>query len=416
LPSGFQYSVLSEEGSSLTDGRPVPGDHDAMAAFETERAMTVLVRNHELGDDEGPATEGSNPYDSSSPGGTTAIVVGSDHEEIESYVVSSGTIDNCAGGATPWGTWLTCEETTEDGHGYVFEVMPDDRENGLSKTPIRDMGVFSHEAAGVDPDTGVVYLTEDAGPISFLYRFIPDDASGRPGALHQGGTLQALAIDQQSGPDAASFAPAQRFRERWLEVDPEDAHADAMSAGAVRFNRLEGAYFAGGALWFNDTKGGDDELGQTFRYIATAETLELFFESTSSNDMKSPDNAVITPWGDFCFVEDASSGNRIMGVTPNGDAYEFGSNQLNESEFAGPCFAPDGQTMFVNIQEPGLTLAIWGPFKSASLVRQQRMSHAGPPRGYGPPSTGELIDAAARNELTTLQAAAYDRLGVPVLG
>jgi secreted PhoX family phosphatase len=416
LPPGFEYRTLSEEGSRLSNGAPVPARHDGMAAFRSSGGATILVRNHELGGGDDPAVEGRTPYDDASPGGTTAVVVGPDRKEIESYVTSSGTIDNCAGGPTPWGTWLTCEETLDQDHGYVFEVMPEDPENDISRTPIEAMGYFSHEAAAVDPETGIVYLTEDNGPVSFLYRFIPDDPSPRPGSFQNGGRLQALAIVEEDSPDADLFKAGQRFRERWVDVAAEAAHDDADEHDAVRFTRLEGACFAGGALWFNDTEGGDDRLGQTYRYVPASETLELFFESSDENDMKAPDNAVVAPWGDLLFVEDASDGNRVMGVTPDGELYAFAFNRLNDSELAGPCFAPDGHTMFLNMQSPGKTFAVWGPFAGRSALRQRRMARAHPPVAIAPVVPGEVAEAAARYGMSHLQALAHERLRVPLLG
>jgi len=148
-------------------------------------------------------------YDADETGGTTGILVNlEDRTEIRDFVTSSGTRNNCAGGATLWGTWLTCEEDRTDGHGFVFEVDPNDPENELSRTPIRQMGFFSHEAVDIDPATGIAYLTEDdfrgsitgdpddeiaadvpdteggrGTRVSFLYRYIPNDRSQRPGAL-----------------------------------------------------------------------------------------------------------------------------------------------------------------------------------------------------------------------------------------
>lgn len=163
LPPGFQYRIISEEGSALSSGGTVPGDHDGMAAFQgPSKGTAVLVRNHELRPEDGSPVVGTNPYDPSQTGGTTGILVDlNDRTEIKDFVTSSGTRNNCAGGGTPWGTWLTCEEDRSTNHGYVFEVDPRDPENDLSKTPIRDMGFFSHEAVDIDPNTGITYLTED---------------------------------------------------------------------------------------------------------------------------------------------------------------------------------------------------------------------------------------------------------------
>ena len=446
LPPGFQYRVISHEGGRLTSGAPVPGDFDAMAAYDGPGGTTILVRNHELrlntqADPPRPEpnpVEGKNPYRPNGSlvdvGGTTAIVVGPDRREIRDYVTSSGTRNNCAGGRTPWGTWLTCEEDRVDGHGYVFEVMPDDPENDLSRTPIPAMGFFSHEAAAIDPQTGIVYLTEDdfRGRIdtddpnkdtrfSFLYRYIPNDASPRPGALQKGGVLQALKIDERPLGDADFFNPGEKFVVRWVDVDPTIAADDAKAKGAVKFNRLEGADFAGGAIWFDDTAGGEKRLGQVYRYLPATNTLELFYEGTSDNQMESPDNIVVTPWGDLWFAEDGDGFNRLMGITPTGEVYTFANNRVmtdssgDFSELCGPCFSPDGQTFFMNIQTPGITFAIWGPFPGANAARVRQMAHAAPPAHLAPAISGHLLEAAREFGLSPLEAAAFRHHGVPLL-
>ena len=146
------------------------------------------------------------------------------------------------------------EETGNKGHGYVFEVNPLDPENEMSKTPIYDMGRFSHEAGHVDPSTGIWYLTEDASP-SFLYRFTPHDRSQTLGSLQKGGILEAAAIDEL--PRAAQMATGQKFGVVWKKVNPEIAQSDAIAKGYLEFRRLEGAYFSEGTLWFDDTSAGE---------------------------------------------------------------------------------------------------------------------------------------------------------------
>lgn len=103
-----------------------------------------------------------------------------------------------------------------------------------------------------------------------------------------------------------------------------------------------------------------------------------------------------------------------MGITPGGLAYAFASNRLTGSKFVGPCFAPDGRTSFVNIRQPGLSLAVWGPFIQPSATGQRRMERAVPPEGIGPDISGELAEAAQRHGMRPLEVAAEDRLGAPL--
>ena len=450
LPADFQYRIISPEGSLLSSGGVVPGDPDGMAAFAgLRKGTTLLVRNHEQrAGDPNPVPQ-TNPYDSAGPGGTTGILVDSNRKEIRDFVTSSGTINNCAGGATPWGTWITCEEDRTTNHGYAFEVDTSDPEGTLSKTPIRGMGFFSHEAVDIDPATGIAYLTEDdfrgavvpdpnaeviadlttteegtGSRVSFLYRYIPENKSGGPGTLQEGGTLQVLTIDQRPNFNVDLAFPEDSFQIVWKDVNPEEPHESAEDLGAARFNRLEGAYFAGGAFWFDDTVGGDKRLGQIFRlfpsgeYGPTGDTLELFYEGSDSNNMESPDNIVITPWEDLWFAEDeAVDGdmmNRIVGITPEGETYVFARNRKSDSEFAGPTFPPDGQTFFVNMQDDGLTFASWGPFSRRNSTRQRKMVVAALPAQMAPTVSGELAEGARKFGMSNLEAAALNRLDVPL--
>jgi uncharacterized protein len=102
--------------------------------------------------------------------------------------------------------------------------------------------------------------------VSFLYRYIPRNRKQRPGALQKGGRLQVMTLEQ--GNFNADLAdPGQKFGVVWRDVDPAEPHESAEDLGAARFNRLEGAHFAGGAFWFDDTNGGEKRLGQIFRYL-----------------------------------------------------------------------------------------------------------------------------------------------------
>jgi secreted PhoX family phosphatase len=229
LPEGFQYKALSTArlGSEndprftqkLGNGELVPGNHDGMAAFSGPAGITVLVRNHELEPDQQPAVDpsGKRRYDRLGTGGTTTLWVDGDRNLVRSFPSLAGTFRNCAGGPTPWRSWLSGEECvympggTDDHandrtaqasqrHGYVFEV--DARAEGLvDPVPIKAMGRFRHEAVAADPHSGTVYMTEDR-PDGLLYRYRPDVLTGgrktvadlAPGDLALGGKLEALRI------------------------------------------------------------------------------------------------------------------------------------------------------------------------------------------------------------------------------
>ncbi|HZG71337.1 MAG TPA: alkaline phosphatase PhoX [Chondromyces sp.] len=412
LPKGFRYKMISSAGDIMSNGDKVPAMHDGMAAFKGEKNTTILVRNHENGTNSELPVNGKNPWANDGAGGTTTLIVGPNRELIDHYVSSSGTIRNCAGGSTTWGTWLTMEETGSDGHGYIFEVNPLDPENDISKTPILDMGRFSHEAGHVDPSTGIWYLTEDASP-SFLYRFTPNDRSQTYGSLQKGGILEAAAIEEL--PKAVQMSTGQKFGVVWKKVKPEIAQQDAKEKGCIQFSRLEGAYFSEGTFWFDDTSAGTSRLGRVYRYTPATNTLELFYESTDKNDLESPDNICITPWGDLWIAEDGGGSDRIIGLTPEGNRYVFLENVMNGSELAGPTFSVDGHTFFVNMQTPGITFAIWGPFARRNSTRRRAMNNAQPPEDLAPVVSDKLAAFAEEQGMSLLEAAALERHGMPIL-
>src|SRR5262249_27195978 len=141
---------------------------------------------------------------------------------------------------------------------------------------------------------------------AFFYRYLPDNRRRQRGALQDGGTLQALAIDDHRRMNMDFDRGGRRLGIVWRTVSPETPHAAGRARGGGRFNRLEGCCHGGGAIWFADTVGGEHHLGQLYRYVPGTETLELFIESNDKNRMQSPDSLCVAPWGDLLFCEDGS--------------------------------------------------------------------------------------------------------------
>jgi secreted PhoX family phosphatase len=431
LPAGFRYQVIARTGDTMSDGLITPGAPDGMAAFPdpTNPARTLLVRNHELssslgdvdafGGHKGRAEDfvDGKAYDFfhdgfPANGGTTTLLYNHNSGKIErSHLSLVGTSRNCSGGATPWGSWLTCEETIlgpghgfGKQHGFVFEV-PASATELVPARPLTAMGRFTHEACAVDITTGIVYQTEDASSALF-YRFIPTAA----GELHKGGKLQALVIrgwqsantrnwsNDATDPQARPVVMGQEFFCDWIDLDnvsaPDaDLAVRGHAKGAAIFARCEGLAFAlrSGAhpeahaphreLFFSATTGGKKGLGQIWRYQPSPYEgtnrereapgkLDLVYESENRAYLDACDNLAIAPWGDLIVCEDSYSDapdntNYLRGLTPQGKIYTLAMNaDKAKGEFAGACFSPDGTTLFVNIQQPGLTLAITGPWQT----------------------------------------------------
>lgn len=411
LPPEFSYRVVSKAGDRMDDGLHVPIAHDGMAAFHGEGGRVILVCNHEidpthLANSAFGASYGEMPEDiaeklydrgsglTPSGGGTTTSIYNPATGVTEKQFLSlGGTELNCAGGPTPWGSWLSCEEcfqgpgrkwhwlrriTRDQRHGYVFEVSA--YAEGLSKAePIKAMGRFEHEACAVDENTGIVYMTEDRHH-SLFYRYIPDT----PGKLLDGGRLQALALVGHSSVmthnwSAIPQTPLNKpLATRWIELDDVDPVENDLRIrgavlGAATFARGEGLCVAGDGFAFTCTIGGPARIGQVFTYTPSAfegterETeapgqLTLIAEANASSLLRNCDNLTMAPWGDLIVCEDTSNHCGLVGISPDGSQYPIADNAYSNSELAGVCFSPDGDIMFVNIQYPGMTLAITGPF------------------------------------------------------
>jgi uncharacterized protein len=441
LPPGFHYSIVSAEGDIMSDGYPVPKAMDGMATFALANGNILLIRNHEDSDPGSrfrprPPNSTSTSagilnsilnthygprdfaYDEFAGGGATSIEVDPHSRRVvQQHWSLVGTFRNCAGGPTPWGSWLSCEETLEiasptnlaQNHGYVFEV-PVDTTPGTptSPTALKHLGRLAHEAVAVDAVTGIVYETEDQGNVSGFYRFVPSTKPTKPGDLAlTGGSFEMLKVNAAPGYETAiGQTIGVALEVSWVPIanpDPSPpsiqfegettsaVFKQGLDAGGARFRRLEGCWFAQGKIFFVSTNGGDQGFGQVWVYDPGAETLTLIFESPGPDVLDAPDNICISPRGGLVICEDDGAAQFLRGISPMGEIFELARNLHNTFEFAGACFSPDGKTLFVNLygrssvrttqpykapvqipiasekREFALTLAIWGPWRSGPL-------------------------------------------------
>ena len=432
LPEGFSYEVVAVSGETdLVDASgavigKTPERPDGTLVVRTESGYR-MIQNHEAGPGSAqpvPLLDGTVYDPGVLGGGCTVIDLNRQGRRRSETVGLSGTISNCAGGPTPWGTWLTCEETEakagtgtlQKDHGYVFEVFPD---GAQLPEPIRAWGRAPHEAVVVEPSRRRVYLTEDASkPTGLLYRWTaPSGLKLRPRIAAQlgpdSGTLEALAVTAPDGsvlPDLAYVTAAQigrPFATTWVEVPDRHATDTSLrkqfSDGQVTHSKkLEGAWgddhgmyfvasfaFAAGDLPADATP----HDGQLWHYSYADATLTLvaYFPYNAllhsdtvdpetglglSRDLAfdGPDGCHVSPYGSLVLSEDGNTANHLLSWSRAHGAQAIARNLIVQeqsssgqkvySEMTGPCFSPDGAILFGNVQEPGHVFAITGPWKT----------------------------------------------------
>jgi len=421
LPPDFTYRTINWAGDPMSDGRPTPLLFDGMGVAQVlpgRAGDLVLVRNHEVtfgswigGGVDAPVYDAS-PAGASFLGGGTTTLVFRRGALLSVSPSLGGTAVNCAGGVTPWGSWLSCEEIINDGsllgtntHGWVFEVPAT---GTASARPIVEMGCMRHEAAAVDPRSGFVYETEDSDPHAGFYRFRPHDTAGRVGSLEAGGVLEMLRVIGADGADLDVPEPGAIYPVDWVPIDeptmippeaagqllytgPSGPYLQGRDRGGARFARLEGCWYFAGSIWFVDTTGGADGNGVIWRYEPGADagapgTLQAWFVADSASAANNIDNITLSPRGGIVCCEDGgdTAGNRLMGFTRDGASFEFARNRIQidaaipgkpaiargdyrRYEWCGACFDPSGRWLFANVQRPGVTFAISGPWSRGPL-------------------------------------------------
>lgn len=352
VPRGFTVREVARSGQRAHPASPYlwHDDPDGGATFPMHDGGWVYVCNAEVSE--------------LRQGGVGALRFNKNGDIVSSYSICSGTTNNCAGGLTPWGTWLTCEEIDS---GLVYECDPTGERLAV---PLPALGVFKHEAAAVDPIGGCIYLTEDVEDGNF-YRFVPDVYPSGGRADLRSGRLEAAIVE---GDD-----PLSTRKVTWKKVnnpnpritgdeDKRDTPTRYQVPGAAKFDGGEGAWYHDHIVYF--TTKGDNRV---WALDTSRDLLDLIYDKKTDGifepGIDDVDNITVSAGGDVIVAEDGAD-MRLVVVGKDVKPYEL-VNVIGQrdSEITGPAFSPDGNRLYFNSQngvsgraDDGRTYEMRGPF------------------------------------------------------